>query len=388
MSESAVATPPPEAPVLSVPDGGFTFSGDIVDLVASVNHKGKPKVSVTASPAEAVTPVPAATEPEKKEAPAAEIKTPETPAAPSSKEENLANLRKLVGEEKSNREKLQAELEALRKQHEDYKTRVPETAAEEAKRLKEQFETERKLREDYENELKASSYERSPEYKTNYVKPVQDGMKSMVDLAVEAGVDPAQAQAGINSWDKTKFSEWYGQMDPFQQSQFSTAMHLVQAKYKEGQEAIRQASSNWEKIQQEKQQAAERQKEQSLSSYRQLAETTVSQFVTNEAIKEAPEVQEMIRKGVQKVADQQFTPQELMQQAAALPIFHHMAQQHLKTIEAHEAKLAEQAKKIEEQDAWIKAQTGGQPFPGNGTAAATEVKPLAQLPWEGVRVAV
>lgn len=375
MSEASAVIEAPATPP-QMPEGGFTFKGGLADIMESI---GKEPPKVDAPP---VVEAPKADEPPKAPEPVKAEAPPVVPPPTTPKEENLANLRKLVGEEKARFEKLQQEYSALQKSHDEYKTRVPETAAEEAKRLKEQYETERKTREQIETELKASSYERSPEYRNNFVKPVQDNMRTMVKLAQEAGIDAATAAAGVNQWDRTKFGEWYSQMDEFQRSQFSLAMHTAQNKHEEGLEAVKNANANWDKLQTEQKQALEKQREQDRGSFRKMADEVTQVFVNNESIKDLPEVQDVVRQGITRVAEQKFTPKELMEQAAAVPILHHLYKSSVSTIEAHEAKIAEQEKKIAEQDAWIKAQTGGQPFPGNGVAPTNDAKAPEAMPWD------
>lgn len=391
MAEAATLEPPvtEKPPVVPISElaGGFQFKGGLGDILDSLPKIGEKPETVT-PPVE----TPKVEDKKPEVTPPVEPKAPtETPKVEAPKspevETNLANLRKLVGAEKAEKETLRQELEALRKQHEEYTQKAPLTLAEEAKALREQYAKEKEAREKYEMDLKASNYERSPEYRDKYIRPIQENMGNMIALAVEAGIPQAEATAAVNGWNQGAFKEWATtNMDEFQRTQFSIAMHAAATTHKQGQAALAQANQNWEAMEKQKAEQAKLQQETRSRTMLTQADRLVEDFAAQEFLKEKPEVVEEIRANVRSVAEGKFEPMVLMQQAALIPVMKKVIETHKSSLEQAEAKIAELEKKVAEQGAFIGKETSSAPVPGNGTAPAADPNAPFVPPWLDVRV--
>lgn len=392
MAEAATLEPPvtEKPPVVPISElaGGFQFKGGLGDILDSLPKIGEKPETVTPpveTPKVEEKKPEVATPPVDPKAPVTE--TPKADAPKTSEVESLAILRKRVDSEKAEKEALKLQYEELKKQHEEYTQKAPLTVAEEAKILREQYAKEKAERERLDTDLKASNYERSAEYRDKYIRPIQENMGNMIALAVEAGIPQAEATAAVNGWNQGAFKEWATtNMDEFQRTQFSIAMHAAATTHKQGQVALAQANQNWEAMEKQKAEQAKLQQETRSRAMLSQADRLVEDFAAQEFLKEKPEVVEEIRANVRSVAEGKFDPMVLMQQAALIPVMKKVIETHKSSLEQAEAKIAELEKKVAEQGAFIGKETSSAPVPGNGTAPAADPNAPFVPPWLDVKV--
>jgi hypothetical protein len=356
LDSSAKKAPPPPQALKEAASKVPKPKEKAVEKVASSEPDTKPVVS-----SEPVT-EPPKTEPEP-------VKPVVTKTEPT-KEENLANLRKLVGETKAEKEaadKRAAEVEA-------------KLAALEANRVPEEVQKEL---EELRTHRKSFDLRNDPQHKAKFEGPILTNMQEMIRVARDAGIPEAEAVKAVQAWDHQQFRDWAEKMDPFSANQFASLTVQVQALDRQRVEAEKGSDAAWTEAQKARETQAKTQKEQYQKQLSATKDEVFGEIFSQEGLEKREDLQTNVRKLL--AGADKMPPKEIFNRLAYNEVMAVMLQEQKTVIEAFQASDTSKDEKIAQLEAFVKERGGSIPVPGEAEASPSAKDVAVEMPWEAAK---
>lgn len=382
ITEPITQAAPVETPTQPTNPAPVKLEGDVLDWIRQSN--AKPAMPVSERKPEPVIEPP-------KEEPKAEAKVeppiekkeePKIEKAPAegTKEANMAELRKareaaekLANERTEELAKLKAELETYRGR----------PATEEVQKEREELTKQiTELR----GNLKSAALQRDPEFQAKYDKSIIARQEEMVRIAVGAGIDQKEALAAVRSWNTAQFREWGATMDPLTVTQFGGAMNEVVRLDQERGVELQNADQRWEARQKEREAQSKEEQAKYEREFRGEAKTVVDEFFSKPELENNAELRAEVEAQIKRATmldEDRLSRREVLQRVAGNVILSRIAEAQQTEIQQLRASVAEQAKKLAEQEAFIAEQSGGQARVGDSATIGKKDEKFV-APWDNL----
>jgi len=196
-TETSAATPPPaETPSVMTPEQVDAVVGNLL----------KPKVTKLPEIQQQQPAKPKEKPPEK---------APDKPA--DDKEINFANLRKKAEESEKRAAEREAELTKIREEYDTFKKNpIP-------KEFEEKLTAAEKRALEADERASRADLSESPAFQAQFQPGIQEAAGIMVEELKELGVEPADINSAIASWNKEQFAEWADSMPALSRDRFLRA---------------------------------------------------------------------------------------------------------------------------------------------------------------------
>lgn len=300
----------------------------------------------------------------------------EPPKKPNDKEENLANLRKAREAAEAERDRLQKELEELKKKApelpEDVKSKLTK-----AEQLEKDLEESRRV-------IRQTDLARDPEFQAKYNQPITERIQIMGQTALAAGVSEADWKNAVANWNEDQFAEWQEAMTPIQRVKFNAAWTAAVNLYQQQQSELKNADQSYQELQKKRQAEQEAQQKQYFTQNEQLARAVIAETIKPETLKEYEDLGPAAENLLMQAARHEIPAKDIFQQLAANQVLARVTVKQAKQLEELQAQLAERDKKITEQEAFIAEHSGAVP---RGDAAGASGTTGEKIPiWKNVIV--
>lgn len=280
-------------------------------------------------------------------------------------EKNLAALRikaetaeKAHAEAKALADKLQSEMEELRKKP------APDNVLQE-------LEETRKQKALYQKELQVAALQRDPEFIDKYDKPIRSGMQQMVDILTASGIPKEAALKAVPAWNKTQFAQWIQEMGEVEKLEFGAAMQQVVTLYSQKNAELENSEQTLQGMITRRTEEAKAHQESQKASRKQTIEDLIKEASETPLAKEHPEVIKEVKALIER-ANEELSDKEILGFVGKSVLLAKGIQNQEAKLAEREAKIAELEKTLGERDAFIKEQHGSIPSP-SGTKGETKV---------------
>lgn len=381
-TESSVIEPPVKSeasPVTTVVTTPSTPASVVLDIESILKSSG----NAVAAPAKAESKIPTKEEVKKEPEPKVETK-PETketapPVTESDKEKNWKAAREKLAAEETARKAAEADLAAAKAELE--KARSLGNPEDIQKKL-ENYETELK---ETRSRLRQADLSRDPEFQAKYSEPIKARIKTMADIALASGVDPADWQAAARNWNVEQFASWSESMTAGNKMKFIAALTGAEDIHQQQLQELENADKAWEELTKTRQQHQENERKSAISNNEAIAKGLLDELVfKNEGLKDYKDLGPMAETAVMAAARYQMAPQDVFRNIVASQVLATVTVKQNEQIQGLTEQLTEKDKKIAELEKFVSEHAGAVPR-GDGRGDQTEAEDKRPI-WERVVV--